>query len=113
MELQDTPLPDWALGLNQVKELEVGTQLLTKDGRRVGNARIEAILKTDEPMIYLVRTDIGNTLTPNTSEIHELFYIGDYFIKNQREHNGFSNLLREMGESYEKTPTPDATHSEQ
>lgn len=63
MEPQDMPLPDWALGLSQAKDLEVGTQLLTKDGRRVGNARIEAVLKTDEPMIYLVRTDIDNTLT--------------------------------------------------
>lgn len=107
------PLPEWALGLNQAKELDVGTQLLTKDGRRVGNARIEVIVKTDEPMTYLIRTDIGNTLTVDTSEIHELFYIGDYFIENQGKHNSFSNPFQGTGGSYEKTPTPDASHSEQ
>ena len=91
MELQDMPLPDWAVGLNLAHDLDVGTQLLTKDGRRTGNARIEAIISKDEPMVFLVRTDIGNTLTPNAREIDELFYIGDYFIKNQGEHNGFGS----------------------
>lgn len=89
--LLEQPLPEWAVGINEPHELEIGTQLLTKDGRRTGNARIEAIPKTDEPMIFLVRTDIGNTMPLYSGEIHELFYIGDYFIKNQREHNGFNH----------------------
>lgn len=89
--LEDMPLPDWAVGYNLAHDLDIGTQLLTKDGRRIGNARIEAILHKEEPIIFLVRTDIGNTLTPTVREIHELFYIGDYFIKNQGEHNGFGS----------------------
>lgn len=92
--MEDTVyLPDWAVGFNLSHDLEVGTQLLTKDGRRTGNGRIEAILSHEDPMTFLVRTDIGNTLTVYVQEINELFHIGDYFIKNQREHNGFEKLV--------------------
>lgn len=81
MELQDMPLPDWALGLNQAKDLDVGTQLLTKDGRRVGNARIEKVTRSEEPMAFLVRTERGNEMVCSINEIHELWHIGPFFLK--------------------------------
>ncbi len=74
-------LPDWAYGVNQAKDLEVGTQLCTKDGRRCGNARIMEVKRSEEPMSFLVRTDAGSEMVCTVNEIHEIWTIGPYFIK--------------------------------
>lgn len=81
LDLLPDLLPDWAYGVNQAKDLEVGTQLCTKDGRRCGNARIMEVKRSEEPMSFLVRTDAGSEMVCTVNEIHEIWTIGPYFIK--------------------------------
>lgn len=81
----DEPLPDWATGHNIASELKEGTQLCTKDGRRTGNARIIYAGSDEHGAFYNCMTDRGNLMVLSTSEIHELFYIGLYFIKDNTQ----------------------------
>lgn len=77
IDFLESTLPDWATGLNQQGELKYMTQLQTRDGREIGNARIQEV----QPVSFLVKTDLGTTLVLSESEIRELFYIGPYFLK--------------------------------
>lgn len=43
MEIEIYPLPDWAERLNKDKELIPGTQLMTKDGMRIGNGTVHQL----------------------------------------------------------------------
>jgi len=55
--------------------METGTVLLTKDGRKVGNA-IVLRMETSYGLTYnVVKTDFGNIIKLKDSEIRELFYI--------------------------------------
>lgn len=63
-------LPEWATGRTN-EWTEVGAQLRTRDGRRCGNAIVEAQL--DQPACRVV-TDIGTTMILNEAEIQELFH---------------------------------------
>ena len=71
------PLPEWASGFNYAKEIMVGTQLLTKDGRKTGNAYIIRRYINSQD-IWLILTDAGNTFIMNELEIEKQFYIGNY-----------------------------------
>ena len=77
-----TPLPEWASAANPNHVLGEATQLLTKDGRKIGNAFIVAM---PEPNVtadtYCVDTDNGNHVHMTEDEIHEHFYIGDFYGK--------------------------------
>jgi len=82
-QLAEEFLPQWAIGKNGAKELVPGAQLLTKDGRRVGNAYIiHAHLKdyggAEKFEVFCCITDMGHLLQVTRSEIDELFYVGDY-----------------------------------
>lgn len=86
MDASQFPLPDWAVAYNDDHEIKAGTQLCTKDGRRCGNAHV--ICQThptyangtdlQESTFYFILTDAGTKLTLLTSEIEEMFHIGDY-----------------------------------
>lgn len=69
--------PEWATGVNKYGDLAVGTQLLTRDGRRMGNARIK---EQDGHHWFKVVTDAGNELVLSDQEIHTYFHIGIYFV---------------------------------
>ena len=73
-------LPEWATGKNKIKELIVGTQLCTKDGRRTGNARIISIEERYGHTVYVAKTDVGNLMNLVESEVHSMFYIGEWLL---------------------------------
>lgn len=73
-------LPEWATGINEKRELRSGTQLCTKDGRRIGNARIINVTIRYGHVIYECETDKGNLLYLMESEITSLFHIGEWFV---------------------------------
>jgi len=69
-------LPEWAIGSADGDYL-LGSQLPTRDGRRVGNAHIIAISVDDlkEPrFLYHVLTDAGTELKMTSAELDEYFY---------------------------------------
>jgi hypothetical protein len=74
----ENQLPPWAIRHAIGNVLEVGTQLPTKDGRRMGNAHIIEI--TQSPLgamgrqYYVVLTDAGSKMVMNSSEIAECFH---------------------------------------
>lgn len=84
-EIAEYPLPEWAEAYNRNYELVLRAQLCTKDGRRTGNGRIIEIID-DHPLfpkdrIYKVRTDVGTELNIVKSEVHEMFHVGMYIMK--------------------------------
>lgn len=95
-ELSRGPLPDWASDWNWNSALVVGAQLMTKDGRRMGNAHIVEAVKVDfasevtasnpygEDTYYKCLTDAGNVFTLNSKEIHEAFWIGKFISMPER-----------------------------
>ena len=82
MEIEIYPLPDWAERLNKDKELIPGTQLMTKDGMRIGNARIVAVEWQDQlGYVFTCRSDMGNQFRYTVRELHDQFTIGPYILK--------------------------------
>lgn len=78
MDEMNTLLPPWATGV-YTGNLSRGTQLSTKDGRRVGNA----VVVDDgswsgglfqQWFFYVVVTDFGNKLELTAQEIEEMFH---------------------------------------
>lgn len=73
----DAILPHWAIRIAQPGILEVGAQLCTRDGRRMGNAHIigfkEDALDTGRPY-YHVMTDAGTRMVMNSTEINDSFW---------------------------------------
>lgn len=74
----DEPLLEWQVARNRDGILVPGTQLCTKDGRRMGNAHIIATQNRDFGRVYECLTDAGNCMTLTAKEIRTAFYIGDY-----------------------------------
>ena len=69
----DVLLPYWAIGT--ATELAPGTQLCTRDGRKVGNAVVSGPKVTERGREHWpVLTDVGNTLRLNDAEVAELFW---------------------------------------
>ena len=82
MEIEIYPLPDWAERLNQDKELIPGTQLMTKNGMRIGNARIVAVDWQEQlGYVFTCRSDMGNQFRYTVRELHEQFTVGPYILK--------------------------------
>lgn len=73
---QDPNMPEWAEGHNPARELQPGAQLLTKDGRRMGNAWALGFDESDGQ--WCIHTDAGNHVHLNTGEVHEQFYVGEW-----------------------------------
>ena len=79
-EAQIPPLPEWASDLNIEMELVTNAQLLTKDGRKHGNARITGSYLGDR-MYYTIQTEAGNVMAFSEKEVHNGFWIGKYILK--------------------------------
>lgn len=75
-------LPEWAERLNLGKGLIPGTQLMTKDGMRIGNARIVAVdWQEGIGYMFTCRSDMGNQFRYTETELHNQFSIGPYILK--------------------------------
>lgn len=72
----DFPLPEWAVGRSGGNYLEVGAQLATRDGRRCGNAYVDAVHGSEASVV----TDMGTALRVNLSELEELFHPPSYIM---------------------------------
>lgn len=95
-ELSRGPLPEWASDWNWNGALVVGAQLMTKDGRRMGNAHIVESMKVDQVVeitsanpygsdtYYKCLTDAGSVFTLNSKEIHEAFWVGKFLSTPER-----------------------------
>lgn len=69
-------------------ELKVGAELHTKDGRVIGNAvAINKYMRTEyEPIefsqeVWVVMTDIGQTMEMTEKVLLEKFWVGEYVLK--------------------------------
>ena len=88
-ELSRGPLPEWAADWNWKRSLVGGAQLMTKDGRRMGNAHIvkqEFRGKGEiiDSIVYVCITDAGSTFTMSAEEIHNAFWIGEFLSTPER-----------------------------
>lgn len=73
---QTTHIPEWAVRASS-GELELGAQLPTRDGRKVGNAHIVRISPASRGRtgwVFGVLTDAGSEFSLSAGEIEELFY---------------------------------------
>lgn len=69
-------LPEWAIAVTPGR-LELGAQLPTRDGRRMGNAHIVHIDHShhySKEALYTVLTDAGSTMHMSAAEIAECFH---------------------------------------
>lgn len=77
------PLPEWATG-RTTDYMTVGAQLLTRDGRRSGNACVIAVGVVEYHNLGVtyeaarVLTDAGNSMTLTRRELEELYYEPNY-----------------------------------
>lgn len=90
-ELEMGPLPDWASAHNIAQEPVLYAQLYTRNPRRSGNAMIFHVVGET----FGVITDMGNDMTLNKHELHQLFEVGDYvinepaYIMRKRQREGY------------------------
>lgn len=79
MDMNDFPMPDWAIGRAGGMYL-IGAQLPTRDGRRMGNAHIVDTLVPPEDSVlagrqqYRILTDAGTELVLTAQELEECFH---------------------------------------
>lgn len=103
-ELFHGPLPDWAIARNWGYELVPGAQLMTKDGRRTGNAHIlrqrqyPTIQGGPAHYVYDCITDAGSYIQSiSESEILDGFWIGDYISQPETLISRFGNKDEDYG----------------
>ncbi len=77
------PMPSWALCPSIPGTIEDMSQLLTRDGRRIGNAVIFKIDYSSQHNLTLfhIVTDAGNILTLTFNEMNEMFYEPKWIMK--------------------------------
>lgn len=89
-------MPEWAVK-RATGFLEVGVQLATKDGRRIGNAYVSALESIPgKGFLVTIVTDIGNSAQLNEQELKELFF-DPVWVMDVRERQGRSNQPVECG----------------
>lgn len=94
-ELDLGPLPDWAAAHNIAQEPVLYAQLYTRNPRRNGNAMIFHVVGET----FGVITDMGNDMTLNKHELHQLFEVGDYvmneaaYVKRKRQRDDYIEPL--------------------
>lgn len=86
------PIPHWVTGLNEHQAVVVGAQLLTKDGRRIGNAHIVSGYTEGQDDFFEILTDAGNEARFDADEIDELFHIGQFLVDVEEVTRRFSRL---------------------
>lgn len=102
----DGPMPEYAVGLNLSGNAVIGSQLHTRDGRRVGNAYVVDIEYRDDPTdisdisvgmpIFLCVTDAGNSLKLTVEEVDSLFYISNLVADPLEVLKRFPKLEKEL-----------------
>lgn len=76
----DPNTPPWATGAAR-GYLEVGAQLCTRDGRRIGNAVVLQVMPTCKGTAARIYTDAGTDLVLNEAELEELFHEPEWLMK--------------------------------
>jgi len=71
--------PPWATG-GARGYLEVGAQLSTRDGRRIGNAVVLEVMPSCKGASARIWTDAGNDLVLNEAELDELFHEPEWLM---------------------------------
>lgn len=86
--VDDFPLPDWAERKSDGNYMEVGAQLCTRDGRRIGNAKVVeidnfgwALDHVNPGPLATVVSDMGNRVEFNEAALESYFYPPEYIMK--------------------------------
>lgn len=83
--MNDEMLPEWASKKSDGDYMRVGTQLCTRDGKKVGNAVVISIGNMGNGKggirVATILTDAGNKLRLIKSELEQLFYVPNYIMK--------------------------------
>lgn len=75
MNEDDFTLPHWAIRHSDGDCMVIGTQLMTKDGRKCGNAYVDGIEEHDKfGKLAIVVTDMRNIFRMTLNELEEAFY---------------------------------------
>ncbi len=77
----DFPIPEWAERRSSGAYMEVGAQLCTRDGRRLGNAYVDDISHHVQlgPLAHVI-TDMGSTFRMTLEELAEGFWPPAYIM---------------------------------
>ena len=82
----DLLMPKWAIRKSNTTFLdlsysEIGAQLLTRDGRKTGNAFVNSLkMHKHVDMFVEIVTDAGSKVTLTIGELKELFYPPEYIM---------------------------------
>ena len=79
--MHEYPLPGWAKERSNGEYMKIGSQLCTKDGRKIGNAFVIKIKKYNNLIVAEVKTDIGTVLELTEQELKQYFYQPQYIMK--------------------------------
>jgi len=79
-DVDEYPLPPWALYRNNGEYMRLGAQLCTRDGRRVGNGFIDDFEVVDKVLLAKVVTDMGNVFYMTKNELKETFYPPKFIV---------------------------------
>lgn len=85
-------LPSWAERLAEDHEIVVGTQLPTRDGRKIGNAWVTNVNTCGDLLLFTVRTEAGNEIALTFWEIDELFHPPKYVGRLEEINKKFPRL---------------------
>jgi len=76
------PLPGWAERRSNGDYMEIGAQLATRDGRRLGNAYVDRLEHHPElRKLAVAITDMGTVLRMTFRELQECFYLPAYVMR--------------------------------
>ena len=90
----EEPLPEWAAGRSDGDYMVPMTQLLTRDGRRCGNAAVLRIEISHGVEVAVVHTDAGNNMKLTRGEVEGYFHPPIFMLKTTMAHERI-NLLRQ------------------
>ena len=79
--IEDEPLPPWAEKISNGNYFEIGAQLCTRDGRKIGNAFVNKIEFKNDLELAQIITDRGTIIYLTLPELKELFYKPRYVMK--------------------------------
>lgn len=90
-------MPSWACDICDGDHMTVGAQLLTKDGRFMGNAFVMGIFKHKNlGRVASVITDAGHVLTMVPAELTSYFHPPKYIMKTSPALTGLRNELESI-----------------
>lgn len=86
--------------------------LLTKDGRKTGNAIIYDVEETPAGYFFLIETDFGNLIKLTREEVDELFWLGrrEAFGAWQKDRDDKQLRPCQKGPGHSGVHSPDPRH---